>query len=66
MKRELYTCDKCGKVFLMRSYLHNHKCEDDKTEEKPATRKELVQKAKEQGVKGADRMKREDLEEAVK
>lgn len=63
-------CPKCGKPFLMKSYLLAHECEEPKEEKKEETselsRDELVELAKEAGITGAARMKKDDLIEALK
>jgi hypothetical protein len=59
----MHICDKCGKAFIMRDYLRNHTCKIEKEEE--LTRKELIQMAKDSGVKGSDRMTKDELIEAL-
>lgn len=52
----------------MRDYLKNHVC-TEKTNEEPIeeiTKKDLIKLAKESGIKGSDRMSKEDLLEALK
>jgi arsenate reductase-like glutaredoxin family protein len=63
----MHICDKCGKAFIMRDYLRNHTCKIEKEEikEEELTRKELIQMAKDSGVKGSDRMSKEELIEAL-
>jgi hypothetical protein len=68
----MVTCDVCGKPFLLKAYLKNHVCEaveekEETTEEyETLTKKELVQLAKDSGVKGSDRMSKDDIIEALK
>ena len=74
-------CDKCGKAFLLKAYRANHVCSADdvvvdlRTEtEKEAddnalenkSKKELVELAKDAGITGSDRMKKEEIIEALK
>lgn len=60
-------CEKCGRPFLLKQYLRTHKCEsiETKNQEDEITRAELVEKARERGITGSARMKKEDLIEAL-
>ena len=51
----------------MKQYLRTHKCEsiETKNQEDEITRAELVEQARERGITGAARMKKEDLIEAL-
>jgi len=72
--RQLFYCEDCGKPFLLREYLKNHIClakskpkETEKAEEeKPVTKKEMIGRAKEAGITGADRMSKYELLEALR
>jgi predicted amino acid-binding ACT domain protein len=63
----MHICEKCGRPFYMRDALRAHVCDAEKKEVKDTTktRKELVAEAKELGIKGADRMDKESIMEAI-
>lgn len=65
-------CPKCNKEFTSKKvyWIHVENCNEQKQETKQETKeeltiKELRKKAAEQGVKNANRMKKEDLVKAV-
>lgn len=61
----MHICEKCGKPFYMKDALRGHICDADKKEEKEKTRKELIAEAKKLGIKGADRMDKDSIVEAI-
>jgi hypothetical protein len=71
----MFYCEKCGRPFIMRQYLTDHICDGETNMEialekesftaEELTKKELVARAKELNIKGADRMTKDEVIEAI-